>query len=159
MRYIVDGYNVINASDLFISSTLEGRRDKLFDFIRNNRPHGSVNNSITVVFDCRTKNPYESNGYNTSHLGEIEVIFSDGTIIADDIIAQKCDEAENPSEIIVITNDKGIHRRIALSGAKHESVESFIAKGNKKKNSQRAKKIVSDDIRKEINEELKKLWL
>lgn len=159
MHYIIDGYNVINCSDKFIASTLEGRRNKLIDFISQNRPHGSLRNSATVVFDCKSKNPYESNGYNRSHIGDIEIIFSDGVLLADDIIAEMVDEAKNPYEITVVTNDKGIRRRTAPSGAKHESVESFLAKGSKPKNISRAQEALSRDIKEEINEEFEQLWL
>ncbi|MCL1971980.1 MAG: NYN domain-containing protein [Endomicrobia bacterium] len=159
MHYIIDGYNVINCSDKFAASTLEGRRNKFIDFISQNRPHGSLRNSITVVFDCKSKNPYESNGYNRSHIGNIEIIFSDGIISADDIIAEIVDNAENPYEITVVTNDKGIRRRTAPSGAKHEAVESFLDKGSKQKNINRSREALSGDIKEEINEEFERLWL
>lgn len=159
MRYIVDGYNVINCSDMFSASTLEGRRNKLIEFISQRRPHGSLRNSVTVVFDCNSKNPYESHGYNRSHIGDIEIIFSDGVVSADDIIAEIVDTARNPYEITVITNDKGIRRRTAPSGAKHESAENFISKGAKQKNIKRADESLNSDIKEEINEEFEKLWL
>lgn len=159
MHYIVDGYNVINSNDIFIAKTLEGRRNKLIDFILNNRPHGSLNNKITVVFDCKSKNPYESGGYNRTHIGEVAVIFSDGVDLADDIIARIVDNAQNPYEITVVSNDKGIRRRTAPSGAKHESVESFLAKGSKPKNIKRAQEALSREIKEEINEEFEQLWL
>jgi len=155
----VDGYNVINADDMFKAQTLEGRRNKLFEFIKQNRPHGSLNNGVTVVFDCKSKNPYDSCGYNKSHLGDIEVIFSDGVDLADDIIAQIVDESSNAREITVVTNDKGIRRRTAPSGAKHESVESFLAKGFKQKNIQRAAESLSPDAKHTIDEEFEKLWI
>ena len=159
MRYIVDGYNVINASDLFIASTLEGRRNKLFEFINQKRPHGSLNNSITVVFDRKSKNPFEYGDYNKAHIGDIEIIFSDGEMIADDIIAEIVDNSNNAREITVVTNDKGIHRRIGGSGALKESVESFLAKGYKRKNKQTAAKVIEADKKLDINKELEKLWI
>ena len=161
MHYIIDGYNVINSDDIFIASTLEGRRNKLIDFVSLRRPHGSLNNSVAIVFDCKSKNPYESNCCNKSHIGGIDIIFSDGIVLADDIITEIADNAKNPSEITVVTNDKGIRRRIAPSGAKYESVESFIAKGYKRKNVQRAKdyKNLPTDDKESINEEFEKIWL
>jgi predicted RNA-binding protein with PIN domain len=125
MHYIIDGYNVINSSDRFSASSLEERRNKLIEFIQSGRPHGSLRNSATVVFDCKLKNPYESRGYNKSHVGDIEIIFSDGILSADDIIAELVDESKNPYEIMVVTNDKGLRRRSSSSGAKHENVEIF----------------------------------
>jgi hypothetical protein len=144
---------------MFTASTLEGRRNKLIGFINDKRPHGSARNSVTVVFDCKSKNPYESNGYNTSHVHGIEITFSDGVVLADDIIADMVDTAKNPYDITVVTNDKGIRRRTAPSGAKHESVESFLAKGAKQKNTDRAREIMESDIKEDINEEFEQLWL
>ena len=159
MHYIIDGYNVINCSDKFSASTLEGRRNKLIEFISLNRPHGSLRNTVTVVFDCKSKNPYESAGYSRSHAGSIEIIFSDGVVLADDIITEMVDNAKNPCEITVVTNDKGIRRRTAPGGARHESVESFMAKGSKAKDISRAQEVLESGIKEEINEEFEKLWL
>ena len=159
MHYVVDGYNVINSSDMFSASTLEKRRNKLLEFISGQRPHGSLRNLVTVVFDCKSKNPYESDGYNKSHRGDIEIIFSDGVALADDIIAEIADTSKNPYEITIVTNDKGIRRRTAPSGAKHESVESFLAKGFKVKNAKRAGEAENASVKDEINEEFENLWL
>jgi predicted RNA-binding protein with PIN domain len=160
MRYIIDGYNVINSSDMFLSSTLDGKRNKLLEFIQFNRPHGSLKNSVTIVFDCKSKNPYESNGYNNKYrIGGIEIVFSDGIISADDIIVEIVDEAQNPYEITIITNDKGIRRRISPSGAKYEAVEVFLSKGFKQKNIKRTCEHCDKNETEQINEELVKLWL
>ncbi|MDR2772621.1 MAG: NYN domain-containing protein [Elusimicrobiota bacterium] len=161
MLYIIDGYNIINSNFnfLFQAPTLEGKRTKLFEFIIERRPHGSLNNQITVVFDCKSKNPYETDTYNRTHFKEIEVIFSDGVLLADDIIVELCDEAAHPAQITVVTNDKGIHRRISLSGAKHESVEKFISKANKSKNIKKAQERLSSEVREKINKEFEKIWI
>jgi len=144
---------------MFSASTLENRRNKLLEFISGQRPHGSLRNSVTVVFDCKSKNPYESDGYNKSHRGGIEIIFSDGVVLADDIITEIVDNSKNPYEITVVTNDKGIRRRTAPSGAKHESVESFLAKGFKVKNAKRADDAENTGVKEEINEEFENLWI
>lgn len=162
MHYILDGYNIINCSkylQLFYAPTLEQRRGKLCDFIKINRPHGSRNNSITIAFDCRVKPNFEFYDYSRHYDGEIEIIFSEDGQTADDIISQECEDSQTPNQIIVVTNDKGIHRRIALSGARHESVETFIARGYKAKSAKCAEKILRDEIREKINKELKEKWL
>jgi predicted RNA-binding protein with PIN domain len=142
MRYIIDGYNVINSSDKFSASSLKERRKRLIEFIQSYRPHGSFRNSVTVVFDSKSKNPYESYGYNKSHVSEIEIIFSDGVLSADDIIAELVDESKNPYEITVVTNDKGLRGRTSSSGAKHKTVEAFLVKGFKTKNIKEQKNIL-----------------
>ncbi|MDR3256919.1 MAG: NYN domain-containing protein [Endomicrobium sp.] len=160
MHYLIDGYNVINSSDIFSAPTLEGRRNKLFEFIQFNRPHGNIRNSISVVFDCKLKNLYESKGYNKSYIGNIEVIFSDGIASADDVITELIEESQNPYNITIVTNDKGIRRRTAPSGAKYESVEMFLSKGFKQKIvKKRSAKYFESNGNEQIDEELKKLWL
>ncbi|MCA6070972.1 MAG: NYN domain-containing protein [Endomicrobium sp.] len=159
MRYIIDGYNVINSSDMFLSSALEGRRNKLLEFIQFHRPHGSLKNSVAIVFDCKSKNPHESNGYNKYRISDIEIIFSDGIVSADDIIVEIVDESQNPYEITIVTNDRGIRRRISPSGAKYETVEVFLLKGFKQKNIKRAWEYCDKSESKQTNEELVKLWL
>jgi predicted RNA-binding protein with PIN domain len=159
MHFIADGYNIINASPIFSASTLEGRRNKLFEFILNNRPHGSSNNTIAVVFDFKGDSVYQIGGGTRSFYKEIEVIFSGGGSIADDVIAELVDNAENPSQISVITNDKGIWRRIGLSGAKHICVEDFISKGSKNKKIGKNAVKTAFINKDKINEEFEKLWL
>ncbi|MCA6070138.1 MAG: NYN domain-containing protein [Endomicrobium sp.] len=160
MRYIIDGYNVINSSDMFLSPTLEGKRNKLLEFIQFNSPHGGLKNSVTIVFDYKSKNPYESNDYNNKYrMGDIEIVFSGGIISADDIIVKIVDESQNPYEITIITNDKGIRRRISPSGAKYEAVEVFLSKEFKQKNIKRVWEHCDKSETEQINEELVELWL
>jgi predicted RNA-binding protein with PIN domain len=161
MHYIIDGYNVINSSDMFSASTLEGRRDELIEFVRFNRPHGngSPKNFATVVFDFKSKNPYESRGYTKSQDGDVEIIFSNGVLSADDIIAELVDKSQNQYGITVVTNDKGLLRRISSGGAKHESVEVFLLRGSKVKNVKRTEKHFDERTKEVITEEFIKLWL
>ncbi|MDR2437104.1 MAG: NYN domain-containing protein [Endomicrobium sp.] len=159
MHYIIDGYNVINLSDKFSASTLEGRRQKFIEFIQLDRPHNSLKNLVAVVFDYKSKNPYESRGYDKSYIGNIEIIFSGGVLSADDIIAGIVNESPNPYEITVVTNDKGLRRRTSSVGAKHETVEAFLTKGFKRKNAKIAKEYFDSEEGEFINEEFKKLWL
>jgi predicted RNA-binding protein with PIN domain len=159
MHYIIDGYNVINSSGKFSSSTLEGRREELIKFIQLNRPHGSLKNLATVVFDYKSKNPCESRECDKFHIGNIEIIFSGGVLSADDIITEIVDESQNPYEITVVTNDKGLRRRTSSTGAKHETVKSFLAKGLNQKNIERAEEYFDSKEVDSIDDELKKLWL
>jgi predicted RNA-binding protein with PIN domain len=131
VHYLVDGYNVINSSDIFISNTLERRRSKLIKFIKDCKPYGSQKNSISIIFDFKSKNPNETRGYSKTYIEGIEIIFSDGVSSADDIIVEIVEAAENPYNITVITNDKGIRRRIGAFSAKYESVEIFYLKNLK----------------------------
>ncbi|MDR0977805.1 MAG: NYN domain-containing protein [Endomicrobium sp.] len=159
MHYLIDGYNVINSNDKFYASTLNDRRKKLIDFIQLCRPHGSINNHATVVFDFKLKYPCGLSGYEKFHVGDIEIIFSNGILSADDIIVELVDESQNPYEITVITNDKGLCRRISASGARHKNVEVFLDKGFNRKNTKKIKECFDANEDNVITDEFAKLWL
>jgi predicted RNA-binding protein with PIN domain len=147
MYYLIDGYNVINCSDMFVANTLELRRAKLINFITERSPQGK--NSAAVVFDYKSPNPNEFGSYNKSHYGELEIIFSDGTLSADDVIADIAENSARPYEITVVTNDKGLRRRVAALGVKYEDVEVFIRRGQQ---AERAKSRASDIDGKKLND-------
>ncbi|MDR3111910.1 MAG: NYN domain-containing protein [Elusimicrobiota bacterium] len=161
MNYIIDGYNVINSSDLFSANSLEARRNNLIGFVNSKNICGNSKNFVSIVFDNKT-NGIGFSGYDRSFVGSVEVLFSGGMMSADDIIVEIVDLAQNPYEITVVTNDKGIKRRIATSGAKTENVEKFLSRTNKDRNFKKdcIKKLNDDCLAiAEINEELKELWL
>lgn len=162
MEYIIDGYNVIKNdkyAHLFETKTLEKSRNNLLNFIYSNRPQGE--NPITIVFDCRNKNPYEFDGYNISNIIGMRIIFSDGQMRADDVIVELVENSKNPADITVVTNDKGIKRRIGGSCAKISSVEDFIIKGLRKniKKPDNTAKMAEKDTNDRINKEFAEKWL
>jgi predicted RNA-binding protein with PIN domain len=158
MEYIVDGYNVIKYSDLFNAESLEFSRNKLINFILKYRPNG--NNKITVVFDCKSKNPYEFDGSAQTSIKGIPVIFSEGQKTADDVIVEYIEKSEKPYNIVVVSNDKGIYRRIGGKGAKKIPVSDFIRIRDKNKTSS---KIPQTETNRhdysEISKELSDIWL
>lgn len=159
MEYLIDGYNVIKYSEIFSARSLELQRDKLIDFILKYNPQG--NNKITIVFDCRSSNPYETDGYTTTTtIKGIKTIFSEGQKSADDVIVDYVEKSQKPYNITVVTNDKGIFRRIGGKGAKKMSVSEFIynrAKEQTKTNN--IVKIKQKDDFSAISRELSDLWL
>ena len=158
MEFLVDGYNVIKFSEMFSARTLELQRDKLIDFILKYNPQG--NNKVTIVFDCRSSNPYEADGYTTTTIKGIKTIFSEGQKSADDVIVEYVEKAQKPYNITVVTNDKGIFRRIGGKGAKKMAVAEFIY--SRAKEQTRPNNIIrmkqKDDFS-EISRELSDLWL
>lgn len=158
MEYLVDGYNVIKFSELFSARTLELQRNKLIDFILKYNPHG--NNKITVVFDCKSSNPYETDGYTTTTIKGIKTIFSEGQKSADDIIVDYVENSQRPYNITVVTNDKGIFRRIGGKGAKKMTVAEFIYnKAKQEKQINNITKMKQKDNFSAISQELSDLWL
>ena len=158
MEYLVDGYNVIKFSEMFSARTLELQRDKLIDFILKYNPQG--NNKVTIVFDCRSSNPYEPDGYTTTTIKGTKTIFSEGQKSADDVIVDYVEKSQKPYNITVVTNDKGIFRRIGGKGAKKMAVAEFIY--NRAKEQTKTNNIIrmkqKDDFS-AISQELSDLWL
>lgn len=158
MEYLVDGYNVIRSSEMFSSGDLESPRNKLIDFILKYNPQGK--NSVTLVFDCKSSNPYETDGYTVTATKGIKIIFSEGQKSADDVIVDYVENSKKPYNITVVTNDKGIFRRIGGKGAKKMAVAEFIY--NRAKEQSRPNNIIrmkqKDDFS-AISRELSDLWL
>ena len=158
MEYLIDGYNVIKFNEMFSARTLELQRTKLIDFILKYNPQG--NNKVTIVFDCRSSNPYETDGYTTTTIKGIKTIFSEGQRSADDVIVDYVEKSQKPYNITVVTNDKGIFRRIGGKGAKKMAVAEFIY--NRAKQEKQTNNIIrmkqKDDFS-AISRELSDLWL
>jgi len=157
MEYLIDGYNVIKYSEMFSARTLELQRDKLIDFILKYNPQG--NNKITIVFDCKSSNPYETDGYTTTTIKGIKTIFSEGQKSADDVIVDYVEKSQKPYNITVVTNDKGIFRRIGGKGTKKMSVSEFIYNRAKETRTNNIIKIKQKDDFSAISKELSDLWL
>lgn len=157
MEYLVDGYNVIKFSDMFSAGSLETSRNKLIDFILKYNPQGK--NAITVVFDCKSQNPFEFNGYTTTTIKGIKTIFSEGQKSADDVIVEYVEKSLKPYNIVVVTNDKGIFRRIG-GGVKKMSVSEFLYDKAKQQDQIRTviKTKQKDDFS-AVSRELSDLWL
>lgn len=129
LHFILDGYNIIKSerSGRLSGGTLQAQRERLIALIGERRPQGSARNSVTVVFDGKSENPYVYDSFNTYHVGDIEIIFSEGTK-ADDIIERVTLESENPANVVVVTDDKGIRRLLGSSGARFLSVAEFTGR-------------------------------
>ena len=158
MEFLIDGYNVIKFSEMFSARTLELQRDKLIDFILKYNPQG--NNKVTIVFDCRSSNPYEADGYTVTTIKGIKTIFSEGQKSADDVIVDYVEKSQKPYNITVVSNDKGIFRRIGGKGAKKMAVAEFIY--NRAKQEKQTNNVIrmrqKDDFS-AISKELSDLWL
>lgn len=157
MEYLVDGYNVIKFSEMFSSGNLETSRNKLIDFILKYNPQGK--NSITVVFDCKSSNPYETDGYTITTIKGIKTIFSEGQKSADDVIVDYVENSKKPYNITVVTNDKGIYRRIGGKGTKKMAVAEFLYNRAKEQPTVNNVIRIKKDDYSAISKELSDLWL
>jgi len=128
MHLIIDAYNVIKSelTDIFDSMTLEQQRAMLIRLINENRPQGSPNNKVTAVFDGSYEVSLSSARQRLSG-GGLEVVYTEGGP-ADDLIERLVLELKNRAETAIVTDDKGLIRRLGGTGVNRMSVGAFLAK-------------------------------
>ena len=160
--YILDGYNIIKSGPdwLMAAGNLQKKREFLLgllvEFLKNSK--GAV--KITVVFDGPESVPFFSSSPTVSVSGGVRMVFSEGKT-ADDRIEDLVLEDRSPGNIILVTNDKGIRRRVGGTGARVMAVDEFARKlfpGNRSKDAGGGS--VQDVSRDEkIDEEFRDIWL
>ena len=160
VRYILDGYNIIKSSagSMFAGGTLEQQRMKFFTWLLDCHPEGSAQNSVAVVFDGKSENPSWYGGYSEQVYHGLVIRFSEGTS-ADDVIEEMVTGDPRPAEVVVVSNDKGLHRRLGGTGARSISVESFLEKGRRHAEPGRHRGAPRQDAADPITNEMKKRWL
>lgn len=157
LRYVIDGYNMIN-HPLFERFHKQSGQPALgiISFIRKKRLTGSLKNKIILVFDGF---PQASN--SNRDYGEVSVIFSH-KISADEKIKKIVEESLNRKNIIVVSNDREIKSAVNSLGACSMQIEAFV---NKKEKSRKLaiKEPLKDELNysqiHDINEELTRAWL
>jgi len=162
LHFILDGYNIIKQTPVLADKVLEDGRESLVRFIETEKPQGSSNNKVTVVFDG------QADVFGGMSCSFVRVIFTCGTS-ADDKIKSLVDHAKNKKNIIVVTNDRSIRYYVRALGAKIAKVDEFLEKGrtfvkegkqNKKKDMEgKSKKNLSGSAAARINSELNDVWL
>lgn len=119
VHYLIDGYNATRAVGLG-GKSLEDERNALIRFLTQRRPQGSAKNRVTVIFDSRENlfSPIE-------RVAGIEIRFSRGRS-ADDAIVDFVEEANNPKEIVLVSNDRGLKQRVQGTGVRTMGVQEFF---------------------------------
>ena len=158
--FIIDGYNIIklDPSGNLSAGTLEMQRDRLIKLLVENSPCGK--NKVVVVFDGPKDNSNWEFSESEFKTFGIEIYFSRNGKSADDQIVKLVDENNNPSNIVVITNDKGIKKRLAGTGCAVHSADEFLKKLFLKTETKPT--IVQEfgtQETQEINTEFSNLWL
>ncbi len=153
LHYILDGYNILHKLPLPESGTLEQHREILIRFLQDRRPHGSPNNDVTIVFDGQPEH------YGPGSMrGNIRIVFTDGET-ADEKIKKMVADERSKGHIVVITDDRGIRLAVRSSGAKVLGVLEFISLRAETSSSPSTRKGMSQEVRQNIDDELKKIWL
>jgi len=158
LQYIIDGYNIIN-HPLFTQHApkkIEDSRVRLLEFIRVNKFCASPKNKITVVFDG-----HSDLSSQILDKTDIDIIFSRRET-ADERIKKMVEKADNPKNVVVVSDDKEITFFAKSCGAKVLNIQEFINRGKKLINLQRPEPLKPElsytQIHK-INQELRRIWL
>jgi predicted RNA-binding protein with PIN domain len=168
LHYILDGYNVINqAASLSQQKTLEDARRGLLRILEVQRPQGSMNNGVTVVFDGRS----DVLGGGGNAAAAARVIFTTDET-ADDRIKRMVDQSANKKNIRVVTNDREIQHYVTALGGRVITVEQFLHRAHPKGSgvpvSENSKdfsasgekgKDISKTAEYRITKEMTKIWL
>ncbi len=123
LHYILDGYNIIKQSEKLSKRKLESEREALAALLAGQRPHGSSNNRITVVYDG-VAGMFSEGGRPAG----IKVVFSqDGS--ADDTIKALVDRARHKNDIVVVSDDRSLRYYVRALGARVLGVKAFLGQG------------------------------
>lgn len=166
-HFLIDGYNVLHKMPELVpqaGKSLADSRDGLVRFILDRRPHGSLRNVITVVFDG------SEDVCSWPVLGEVKILFSKGET-ADDLIKRLIGEAPNPREVILVSDDRDLQYYAKAYAVSVWSVAQFVAQGFKETPAAlklRARggsekkldgKVISEVFKDRVNRELEQAWL
>ncbi len=126
------------------------QRAALVRSLEEEKPTGSSNNPVTIVFDGHIP----KTGRIPSSF--IQVVFS-GDKDADTVIKERIDETAHPRSAVVVTNDRSIRTYVRRKSAKVLSCEEFLLLGRKRMGATRSEKLDPQHIR-QINDEFKDIW-
>ena len=119
LHFLIDGWNIANQVELLKANRgVTESSQALVRFIQSQRLLGSRNNLGTIVFDGWAQG---SGAFG----GRIKVMFSKGDC-ADEVIKRLIEQAPNPRQMVVVTDDKEIRFYCRRQGAGLLSVEQFL---------------------------------
>jgi len=147
--YIIDGWNLIHKIPS-IKNRTSAKRD-LIVFIKKHSLTGSKNNKVTIIFDGRIDIDI------VRCEKDFEIIFS-GLMSADEIIGSKVKNYKNKRQIIVVSDDYELINYVKNQGASILKINKFLSK-KKKVTPLKDSKEISYTLQKEINDELRRIWL
>lgn len=157
LHYILDGYNLIKNSQFKKIKTLRDSRNSLIKFLISKDPLNYKKNKITVVFDGN-----KGFSKNINLVKEIEVVFT-ADESADDWIKRAIKNSKSSRNLIIITDDKEIVFFAKIYSIQAMSIDDFFKKIYQQNKDSKKDDLIKAELSygeiKEINEELKRIWL
>lgn len=127
MRFLIDGYNLLHATDLFgageLAGTLRGSREALLDFLAS-RLTEKERQATLIVFDSKDAPPGLPDQYD---LEGITVQFSRGYPDADTLIEEIIETAKGTRYLTVVSGDRRVQRAARSRGAKPMNSDAWFA--------------------------------
>ncbi len=150
--YIIDGWNVIHKITSLKNSF--SPKEEFISFIKKYHLTGSRNNRVTIIFDGNADLLLKNRER------QFEIIFS-GTESADELICRKVNIYKNKHQIVVVSDDYEIINYVKAQGANVLSTAHFLKRKKKKKviKHDKEEKNIDYTLKKEINDELRRIWL
>ncbi len=127
MRILIDGYNLLHATDLFgtgaDAGTLQGSREALLAFLASALSAGR-RRGTTIVFDAAGAPP----GLPPSlHHDHIHVRYAREYADADTLLEEIIDDHRAPRELMVVSADHRVQRAARRRGAKYIDSDAWYA--------------------------------
>lgn len=126
MRLLVDGYNLLFASSVFVpegmAPTLSNTRDALLDFLAETITPKLLT-LTTVVFDAAQAPPGLPK--EMQHRG-MRIVFSAKKSSADEVLEELLENAKQPKQLLVISSDHRIQRAARQKGARYVDSEQWL---------------------------------
>jgi predicted RNA-binding protein with PIN domain len=124
MRLLIDGYNLLHATDLFgageLAGTLRGSREAMVAFLAE-RLSAAERRATVVVFDAADAPPGLPDRFD--HEG-IDLRFARGYADADEMIEAILQPINRAKQLVVVSGDRRVQRAARSSGARW--VESSV---------------------------------
>ena len=118
MRLLIDGYNLLHATDLFgegpLEGTLRGSREALLDFLARNLSERE-RKATTIIFDAAQAPPNLPSKY---HYEGILVWFARDYPDADSLMEELLETYRSARDLTVVSHDRRVQRAARSAGAK-----------------------------------------
>lgn len=125
MRLLIDGYNLLHATDLFgvgkQAGTLQGSREALLAFLAASLSAGE-RRTTTIVFDAAGAPPGLP---NTVHHDHITANYARKYADADAMLEELIEEHRSPRSLLVVSSDHRVQRAARRRGAKYADSEPW----------------------------------
>lgn len=119
MRLLIDGYNLLYATDLFgtgtKAGTFAGSREALLEFL-SQRLGDSLRRRTCIVFDASQAPPGLP---ATLQVADMDVRFARGYADADALLEQIIEDCPAPREVLVVSSDHRVQRAARRRGMRY----------------------------------------